>query len=358
MTRPPRPPQPTSRAVATQRDAEAWSAIRAEMTKREGEIVAALSPLIDPERFLTLAGQAIRNTPALFECSPVSIVLALREAGSLGLIPGRMGEAYLVPYFNKNTGRKEAQFIPGYRGLIELAKRAGTVVDIEARVVREKDDYTFEYGARMIDGMVTNGTVHHRPMIDEDPGAYRAVWFTAVTVGPGGVIHQRVSEMSWAEIEEVRRRSRASDSGPWVSDPGEMGKKTIVRREMKYMRLSPDVERALEAESRAEESAAPPPRVRVVAGARARLLARAGLGDETPDNAPQQPPEAEAPVDATTPNVEAPTPAPAPPVPNGGLAKYCASGAPYEDGSMCDREPGHPGSHQHHNLDGKVVATW
>lgn len=356
--RPPRAPQPTN-AVARQSDADAWKAIREEMNKREGEIVAALSPLIDPERFLTLAGQAIRSTPALFECSPVSIVLSLREAGSLGLIPGRMGECYLVPYFNSKTGRKEAQFIPGYRGLIELAKRTGTVVDIEARVVREHDEYDFSYGARVIDGMVTNGTVRHRPMIDGDPGTFRAVWFSAVTVGPNGVIHQRISEMSWAEVEAVRKRSKAADSGPWISDPGEMAKKTIVKREVKYLRLSPDVERALEAEDRAEnESVAVSPVITRLAGtARGRLMARAGF-DETPENAPHAPEEGNVDADATPLPPEPPTPDAAPPAPAGEVAKMCADQSPYGDGTICDREPGHPGSHQYHNLDGRAVQTW
>jgi recombination protein RecT len=359
--RAPRPPRTSeSKAVARQSDAEAWQAIRDEMTKRETEIVAALSPLIDPERFLTLAGQAIRSTPALFECSPVSIVLSLREAGSLGLIPGRMGECYLVPYFNSKTGRKEAQFIPGYRGLIELAKRTGTVVDIEARVVRQNDEYDFAYGARVIDGMVTNGTVRHRPMIDGDPGPYRAVWFSAVTVGPNGVIHQRLSEMSWAEIEAVRRRSKAADSGPWVTDPGEMGKKTIVKREVKYLRLSPDVERALEAEDRAEANAvAPTAARRIDAGtARGRLLARAGF-DEKPENAPHAPEEPEVEADSTPEPVEAPvpeTPAHEPEV--RGPVKMCGSQSPYGDEHACDREPGHDGSHQYHGLSGKVVESW
>jgi recombination protein RecT len=36
--------------------------------------------------------------------------------------------------------------------------------------------------------------------------------------------------LSWDEVEGIRKRSRAGQSGPWVTDWGEMAKKTVIKR--------------------------------------------------------------------------------------------------------------------------------
>jgi len=57
------------------------------------------------------------------------------------------------------------------------------------------------------------------------------------------------------EIEAVRRRSRAADDGPWVTDWSEMARKTVVRRGSKYLPLTTDFRRALELDEEAERNA-------------------------------------------------------------------------------------------------------
>jgi hypothetical protein len=44
--------------------------------------------------------------------------------------------------------------------------------------------------------------------------------------------------MTDEEIEAIRSRSRAKDSGPWVTDPGEMYRKSVTRRHCKYLPVS------------------------------------------------------------------------------------------------------------------------
>ena len=56
-----------------------------------------------------------------------------------------------------------------------------------------------------------------------------------------------------AEVEAIRKRSRAYGSGPWVSDFEEMAKKTVVRRLSKYLPQSPEMARALEIQAMAED---------------------------------------------------------------------------------------------------------
>lgn len=59
---------------------------------------------------------------------------------------GTLGQGYLVPYYNSKIKAYECQFIAGYQGLIELARRSGNIARIESRVVYEKDAFEVEYG--------------------------------------------------------------------------------------------------------------------------------------------------------------------------------------------------------------------
>lgn len=52
--------------------------------------------------------------------------------------------------------------------------------------------------------------------------------------------------MSRTDIEAVRRRSRAANDGPWVTDEWEMWKKTVFRRMSKWLPLSSDIREAAE----------------------------------------------------------------------------------------------------------------
>lgn len=90
----------------------------------EPEIRRALPVVLTPERFLRMALSAVNNTPKLAECTPMSFIAAMMNAAQLGLEPNTpLGQAYLIPYKNKN--QLECQFQIGYKGIIDLAYRTG-----------------------------------------------------------------------------------------------------------------------------------------------------------------------------------------------------------------------------------------
>ena len=66
----------------------------------------------------------------------------------------------------------------------------------------------------------------------------------AVAQLKGGGVQFEV--MSRAEIEEVRKTSKAGQSGPWSSHWEEMAKKTVIRRLFKYLPVSIEAVRAEE----------------------------------------------------------------------------------------------------------------
>ncbi|HDI5730787.1 TPA: recombinase RecT, partial [Salmonella enterica subsp. enterica serovar Typhisuis] len=101
--------------------------------------------------------------PALGDCDTMSFVSAIVQCSQLGLEPGgALGHAYLLPFGNRNekSGKKNVQLIIGYRGMIDLARRSGQIASLSARVVREGDDFSFEFGLEE--------KLVHRPGENED----------------------------------------------------------------------------------------------------------------------------------------------------------------------------------------------
>lgn len=337
--------------------------VRAEMNALTPQFAEVLPAGVDAKRFTRLVIGTIIANPSILDCTRDSIIRSVRDAASLGLVPtGLLGSAYLVPYKNKRTGQMEAQLIPGYRGLIDLARRSGEIDAIEANTVRLRDRF------RIYKGTVSG--VEHEPFIpdptlapeDRDPGPYVGAYMVATLKGG----HRQVEWMTTDEIEAVRKRSRASDQGPWVTDWSEMARKTVVRRGAKYLPLTPDAERALSLDEQAERDADPvetasaqmTPAQRILAQ---RVEARLAAGqvvtadgeviEGTAQDGPGQPVQAEA----ATGTAEGASEAPGQPTAATEATAQPAEAAPAtatqvcnDDGGMlgrCSRAPGHTGRH-------------
>lgn len=265
--------------------------VRKDMTALRAQLEDVLPSRIDTDRFLRVVAKTIIENPKLMECTRLSLLSSIHTAAQLGLEPsGLLGSAYLVPYRRSVTveddkGRMvktsvmEAQLIPGYRGLIDLARRSGEVESIEADVVRARDEFLLEKG--------TNARLIHRPFIadptasaeERDRGPYVGAYMKAVL--RGGV--EQYEWMSFDDIEAVRKRSKAATDGPWVTDWSEMARKTVVRRGSKYLPLTTDFRTALELDEQAERDAESPFAGSQPSRAARMLLDRASLRVEGQD---------------------------------------------------------------------------
>lgn len=192
------------------------------------QVGAALPRHLKPERFLRVAINATMRQPELLKCTRESFFRCLLDLSSYGLEPdGR--RAHLIPFRNNKTNTMEVQLIIDYKGLAELVRRSGDVSYIHADTVYEKDEFDFAYGS--------NAFLKHRPNL-EDRGERVAAVYSFVKLKDGS---EDFIVMSRAEIEKVRKRSRAANAGPWVTDWGEMAKKTAFRRHSKWLPLSPEI---------------------------------------------------------------------------------------------------------------------
>jgi recombination protein RecT len=238
--------------------------------ERKETITSLLPRHVDVDNYLAEIRYALGKNTDLLKCTPHSILGCIAQAAQLGLSPsGRLGSAYLIPF------KTECTLVVGYRGLIDLAVRGGEVVSIRANVVREKDTFVWDEGSE--------GKIVHRPYLptkDMEQNAGDVVAAYAVAQMRGG--YTTFSVMTLRELNAIKGRSRGANSGrsPWTTDEAEMQKKTVTRRLIKYLPVSPekakDLARALEAEDEdasayaAEEARAAGP-VRGMAGLKNRL---------------------------------------------------------------------------------------
>lgn len=181
------------------------------------------------ERFCKLALLAEVRQPALKRCDAKSLISALMDGASLGLdLSGNLGHAYLVPYVDRKAGITRAQLIIGYRGLIYLAHRSNAVTDIWAEVVYKEDRLELSYGLHR--------NLVHVPKLDGDRSDSALVGAYAVAVLPGGNTH--FVYLDRRKLDSIKSRSKAADTGPWVTDYAEMCKKSAVRALIKHLPIS------------------------------------------------------------------------------------------------------------------------
>ena len=238
------------------------------------QLAAALPRFYSPDQFAVIVRTAINKNPRLNECTKESFMVALLTAAQMGIAPnGRDG--HLIPY------GKECQFMPDYKGLVGLVKRNGNVADVYAEPVHENDLFKLTKGLHR--------DLIHEVDIRQPRGAIVGVY--AVISYNNGM--SSFEFMSKEEVDAIRKRSRSSGSGPWVTDYSEMAKKTVIRRLLKLADLSPDTAQRLAVADEHEFTPAP-----------AAQIERAQIEQPTRAALPEPAKEPEAKVTKETPRTK------------------------------------------------------
>jgi len=235
-------PPPTQALAKAPED----NTIRGLLEKAKPKLREVLPKHLSADRLVRVTIACINKTPTLLECTKESLLNAVMQAAQLGLEPtGVLGSAYLVPYNvqvrdenGKPTGkfRKEAQLIPGYRGLIDLARRSGQIESIEAHVVHANDRFQCRYGLEP--------ALEHEPAWQGDPGPVIAAYAVA-KLKDGG---KQIEVMTRAQLDKIKAGTQSKGKyGPWQDHEEEMQRKTVVRRIAKYLPLTPELADALSA---------------------------------------------------------------------------------------------------------------
>jgi recombination protein RecT len=229
--------------LVAQTDKPEVGQIRDIVKRNQDEFAKLLGSEALAEQFVTAAMTTFRLNPAIYECDPYSVVGGMRQAAQLGLSFGPLGHVYLVP-FKQKSGGSWATFILGYRGMVELAYRSGSVKRIEANVVREGDEFSFRMGSRAF--------LDFAPDLHRDPAAeWECVYALAETKAGGKVF----AVLSPEDVERRRKKSRGADSqfSPWQTDAEQMWEKSAVRDLQRFLPQTPALALALEADEQPAE---------------------------------------------------------------------------------------------------------
>lgn len=181
----------------------------------------------------------------LAKCDELSFVLALCRIAEIGLMPGpQAAHAYLVPFADTHRGKnapKVCTLIVGYRGYVHCAYRSNRVAVCTGGVVRAGDDFEWEEGSREY--------LRHRKKNFDPKSPVTFAWSMVKILQPGmKTPHPLFRVLPASEIEKYRGRSRAKESGPWVTDYDAMATKTAFRRLVPWVPMSWELERALDAD--------------------------------------------------------------------------------------------------------------
>lgn len=89
-------------------------------------------------RFVSAIVSAVAVNPALQECTPQTVLSGALLGESLNLSPSpQLGQYYLVPFRDKKNDCVNAQFVLGYKGLVQLALRSGQYKRLNVVSVKE-----------------------------------------------------------------------------------------------------------------------------------------------------------------------------------------------------------------------------
>jgi recombination protein RecT len=214
--------------------------IRQFLHSNRQKIAAAIpNRLIDPARLMRIIVTEVEKTPQLAECTPQSFWAAVVQVAQLGLeVGGPLGQAYFIPFNNRKKGCMEVQLVIGYKGFLDLVYRSERVQNVEAHVVREGDQFDFQFGTE-------TKVIHRFGSMRGDPTHVYAV----ITMVNGG---KHVEVMTVEEIEAVRQQSPGKDQDPWRLHWDEMAKKTVFRRAFKWTPKSAQDQRAVGLDEAAE----------------------------------------------------------------------------------------------------------
>lgn len=227
-------------------------------------LTSVLPTHIKPERLARITLTTLQKNPKLLDCTPESFLGCILSCAALGLEPdGLLGQAYLIPY------KQTCTLVPGYKGLVKLARQSGEVATIDAHEVRLGDVFEYNYGA--------HPSIRHvpeqAPFVNGENGqrTISRTWrpgeithFYAVAVMRDGTTQFTVMQV-W-EVDEIRNGSSGfqnavkynDKSHPWIAKYSEMGKKTAIRRLCKLLPASvdkPQLHHAIAIDERAEAGA-------------------------------------------------------------------------------------------------------
>lgn len=246
MTKTQQPDARTALAARRENGGIAHNTLADQIRAMEKQYQAAMPRGGEAAQLVRDALTALRMTKNLAKCEAASVLGSLMTCAQLGLRPGVLGHAWLLPFWdrraNDGKGEHKAQLVIGYQGLIELAHRSGKIASLIARTVYEGDEFDVDYGIA--------DTLVHKPNLFGNRGKPIAYYAIAKFQG-GGYAFYVMSHRDMERYRDANATAKNRDGvvfGPWVDHFEGMAHKTCVRQLAKYMPKSTELAYALAAD--------------------------------------------------------------------------------------------------------------
>jgi len=183
-----------------------------------------------------LALTAFSSTPKLQQCEPRTIAASIITASTLGLEPGVNGQGYLVPY------GKTCTFVPGWKGLVDIANRSGRAT-VWTGAVFQGDDFDYALG--------DSPFVRHRPGDEDDPAKMTHVYAIGRVNGSDHpVIEVWTIRKIWKHRDQYNKVGGSHYS---FRDQEMYARKIPLLQVLKYMPASIELNNAMTISHAAEE---------------------------------------------------------------------------------------------------------
>lgn len=185
----------------------------------------------------------VANDKKLQACEPVTLLYAGIKATALNLpLDSNLGFAYVIPYKNRDSGKTEAQFQVGWRGIVQLAIRSGQFKTINVTDIREGELKEFDLlsGAMRFeanpnrDALPIIGYVAHFELVN---GFKKSLYMTSSQIETHAVKYSQTYSS---------RDARVKASSKWTTEFDLMAKKTVLKLLLgRYAPLSVEMQQAV-----------------------------------------------------------------------------------------------------------------
>lgn len=192
----------------------------------------------DFKREVSFSIQLSQANPFLNQCTKESALKAVLNVAQTGLSLNPIKkEAYLVPRYNSRDRVYEVCLDPSYIGLMKLVTDAGVVKSMNVQLIYQGDQVEIDLSDD------SQPVKKHTPyfLCGNEKGDIMGVYSIAVL--DDGSKHVEI--MGREDVLAIRARSESYKayidpnkkvkSAVWVTDEGEMFRKTIVKRHCKYL---------------------------------------------------------------------------------------------------------------------------
>lgn len=213
-----------------------------EITKYTSETFEKIAPKMEASGFkpeevkreISFALQHIHKNGQLQKCTQLSLLTAVMNVSNIGLsLNPAAKESYLIPRYNSASRQMEAALEPSYIGLVKLLTDSGSITSVLCQIVYSGDKFEIDLANNV------NPVIHKPELIKSKRGEMVGVY--ALATLPDKT--RQVEFMDVEEINAIRDRSetyKAYKAGKiqscvWVSDQGEMSRKTVIKRIYKYL---------------------------------------------------------------------------------------------------------------------------